>query len=442
MIGGNRSGKTTCGAVETMWWALDCHPYRDTPSPCKILAVENTWSLVGDPMWTKLSKPKGLKTCPTSIMPRRVVSSVAYESRAMEIPRRVSFKNGSTVDFRSCDSGREKFEGSLVFQEIMRGLVDRGGCLIWTATPLAQARPLLELHEMAGDPEAALDVEEVQLSIYDNPYLNERARDSFISTIPEEYRETRLHGNFLILEGLVYGEWDKHVHDISRKEFEAMSDQNPRVIVLDPGYAYPCAVLWAMLLPGIERQVVVYREFYKKRQTVSDVVKHIARVSQDEPLVAAIIDPESLKRNQSGFQCVFEQYSKAFRNAGLRNHVTGGPLKLTLVDNDVEAGIYIVKEFLNVNDEGIPGIRAVDDLRHFHKELARYRWAKEGERTRINKPVDTNNHLMDALRYLMKRLPKYALGAEAMDASTARSARIAKMVREDLAPSHSISIGG
>ena len=29
MFGGNRSGKTECGAVEVIWWARGIHPYRD-----------------------------------------------------------------------------------------------------------------------------------------------------------------------------------------------------------------------------------------------------------------------------------------------------------------------------------------------------------------------------------------------------------------------------
>ena len=28
VFGGNRSGKTECGAVEALWWARGIHPYR------------------------------------------------------------------------------------------------------------------------------------------------------------------------------------------------------------------------------------------------------------------------------------------------------------------------------------------------------------------------------------------------------------------------------
>ena len=28
VFGGNRSGKTECGAVEAVWWARGIHPYR------------------------------------------------------------------------------------------------------------------------------------------------------------------------------------------------------------------------------------------------------------------------------------------------------------------------------------------------------------------------------------------------------------------------------
>jgi phage terminase large subunit-like protein len=422
LIGGNRAGKTTCGAVEASWWATGEHPYLDTPCPCKILATENTWALVADPMWIKLSQPRGLKLVGESqpILPSRLIRSVAYENKALGIPKKVTLTNGSTIDFKSSDAGREKFEGAeydlvwideemanpLIFQEIQRGLVDRGGKLIWTATPLARSRATLDLHEAAHDSESPLSVYEAQVSIYDNPYLDPAARDAFIATIPEDYRPTRIGGEFLILEGLVYNDWGKG-HWISRDEFDSLRGQHPSIVSIDPGYAHPCVVLWCLLLPGDPRRVVFHRVFYKRRQLVSDVVDVIAKHAQHEPIMRAIIDPESLKKNQAGGASVFEQYEAEIRHRGIKNSVTGGTLRLDLAVNDIEAGIYKVKEFLKPQ-EGVPGIRAVDDLAMLRYELGRYRWDEETEKKDIpKKPVDKDNHVLDALRYAIMGLPPY-----------------------------------
>lgn len=457
--GGNRSGKTTAGAIEVGWRGTHSHPYLSTPKPCKILCVENTWTLVGDPMWAKLSGVNGLKMGPETppILPPRVIESVSYENKGMNIPKRVTTIYGDTIDFKSADSGREKFEGGewdfvwideempdpLIFDEIQRGLVDRGGSGIWTFTPLARSLKALQMHEDANDPDSEVSVFEVQISILDNPHLNKQARDAFIASIPEEYYDTRVYGEFLILEGLVYGEWSPKLHEMGRSQFLEYDQGHPRVIIIDPGYADPCAVLWAMLLPGEPRRVILYREFYKRRQTVDNVVKHIASVSDDEPLIKAIIDPSSLKKGQDGHDCLFDQYAQKFRKYGITNAMTGGQLQLTLAVNSIESGYYRVKEMLVPDEEGVPGIRAVEDLTSLKKELSRHRWADETDKRDIpKKPIDRDNHLLDDLRYLCADLPPYV---RPDNASMSRSARLVQWYREQNSIDRggdSITIGG
>ena len=457
--GGNRSGKTTAGAVEVAWWFTHSHPYFSTPRPCNILCVENTWTLVGNPMWEKMSLPNGLKMGPETppIIPGRCIDSISFENAGMNIPKRVTSIFGDRIDFRSADSGRTKFEGSewdlvwideempdpLIFDEVQRGLVDRGGRGIWTFTPLARSLKALQLHEDAADPDGGMDVFESQISILDNPHLNVKARDAFIASIPEEYYDTRVYGEFLILEGLVYGEWSKKLHEIGRSQFLEYDQGHPRVIIIDPGYADPCAVLWAMLLPGEPRRVILYREFYRRRQTVKEVVKHIAMASSNDPLVKAIIDPSSLKKGQDGHDCLFDQYAKAFRDHGVMNAMTGRPLQLTLAVNSIESGYYRVKEMLVPDEEGIPGIRAVEDLVSFKKELGRHRWGDETEKRDIpKKPIDRDNHLLDGLRYLCADLPPYS---RPENASMSRSARLVEWYQEQQRVDRggdSITIGG
>ncbi len=408
-------------------------------------------------MWAKLSRPGGLKLGAKSprILPSRAIQSISYENKGMDIPKKIITRWGDTIDFRSSDSGREKFEGAeydlvwideemadpLIYQEIERGLVDRGGRLIWTATPLARSVTLLELHEASQ--EEAGDVYEVQLSIYDNPYLDVKARDAFIANLPEDYRPTRVFGEFLILEGLVYGEWNRAIHEVSRQQFEREFDpHNPRVVIIDPGYAHPCAVLWGMLLPGYPRRVVFYREYVKRRQTVNEVVREIARVSEGEPLIAAYIDPDSLKTNQSGSQSLYRLYLQAFKDAGLKNAITGSPLSLRLADNNIEPGIYKVKEFLKPGQDGIPGIQAVEDLANLKRELARYRWATETATKDVpHKPVDKNNHLLDDMRYAIMGLPPYVCQQDEQMAASERVYNEAQRVMQADKKSY-ITIGG
>jgi hypothetical protein len=457
----HNSGKTTAGAVEAAWWSTNTHPYQDTPKKCKGLCVENTWSLIGDPMWKKLAEDKGLKTAEKKTAPpilaKRHIESVAWTSKQLSIPSRLTLKNGSTIDFKSGDAGRTAFEGaeydwvwideeladSLVFTEIQRGLVDRGGHLWWTATPLARSRAMLDLHEEANDIGALRKVFEAQLSIFDNPYLDDDARREFIASIPEEYIQTRVYGDFLILEGLVYGEWNRREHEISRQDFKDMNQKHPRVIVIDPGYADPCAVGWFMLLPGERRRAIMYRESYKKRQTVKDTVRMIARESAGEQIVACIIDRASLKKDQSGADSIYQQYQNAFKEFGVKNGLTGNTLRIDLASTDISAGIYTVKEFLAYDDYGIPFFRAVDDLKDLKRELGRYRWGEASDKKGVpDKPVDRDNHLLDVVRYFLSNLPAYRT---VRSATMSQSERIFEEAQRIMAPDRgddSISVGG
>jgi len=302
---------------------------------------------------------------------------------------------------------------------------------------------MLDLHEEANDPGAVRKVFEAQLSIYDNPYLDEQARAEFIASIPEEYLMTRVYGDFLILEGLVYGEWNRREHEISRQDFLDMRQRNPRVIVIDPGYADPCAIAWFMMLPGEQRRAVMYRESYKKRSTVNDTVKMIARESAGEPLVSCIIDRSSLKKDQSGAKSLYQQYQEAFKKFGVKNSLTGNTLRIDLASTDISAGIYTVKEFLGYDDSGVPFFRIVDDLKHVKRELGRYRWGDASDKKGVpDKPIDRDNHLLDDVRYFLSNLPPYRTVQSVVVSQSARMFEEAQRIMAPDRGNGSISVGG
>ena len=459
LFGGNRAGKTTAGAIELGWYATRTHPYRETPENAKILCVENTWSLIGDPMWAKLSHPGGVKlegrrTAP--ILPSRLIAHISWQDKGKEWPEYVVLKTGATLAFKPCEAGRTKFEGSeydfvwcdeemsdnLVFQEIIRSLIDRGGALISTATPLARGRPLMALHEMADDPNSPLEVYEQFISITENPHLDEAATLAFMATIPEEYYETRVHGAFLILEGLVYKTWTRGFHELSPEWRMSIPHDWPRIIVIDPGYADPCAILWAVQIPGKTPRYVAYREYYKKGRSVSEVVEDIVKLTGNEPLVKAIIDPAAVKKAQNAQETVYDQFARYFRERGLLNARTKRPLSLTFADNAIKAGIYNMMEFLKPGPDGLPGFQIIGDLFNFRKELNRYGWPPESDKRNSPEiPIDKDNHLLDCARYLLMSTP---LGPSNQEISMSTSARIAakaeKERREEVGDS--ITIGG
>ena len=453
VLGGNRSGKTTWGAMEVRWWATETHPWLKTPSQAKILCVENTWSLIGDPLWTKLSGRGGLKLAAGAdtdpILPAREINEVVWEKSGQEIPRRVKLKSGSVIDFQSADAGREKFEGreydlvwideeladEAVFQEIVRGLVDRSGRLIWTATPLARGIPLFKLYHMAQDPQAPFKVFLASISLLDNPHVSEEAKQIFIATIPEEYVQTRVHGRLLALSGLVYGELSRDVHMLPASFGKELRPEWPRIIGIDPGYADPCAVLWFAVVPETvfgRATLVAYREYYRREKLISEVAADIAGLSHNEPVVTITIDPDSLKKTMATRQSVFVQLTEALRNSKMINSRTKGPITLTLPGRDLTGGIYAVKELLKCDGFGRPGFRYVQGLTNFEREAGLYMWRQESALHGVPpEPLDKNNHAMDVWRHVVevtRRMLEVEVG-ETRSPEMVRSARIAQQVK-------------
>lgn len=452
--GGNRSGKTTAGAVETSWWVLGTHPYLDVPEPCTALCVGNDWGLVGNPMWKKLAEKGQLEgeAGEAPILPERAIQNISWLDKGRRVPQRVELRNGSVIDFKSCEAKERKFMGAsydfawideeladeLVYQEILRGLIDREGRLIWTATPLARARPLIDLHNMAGDPESPLEVFEQIITMLENPHIPEKGKLAYIATIPEDYYACRVLGEFLALEGLVYGDWRPEVHEVPPSE---IPPEWPRMIAIDPGYADPCAVLWTAMPPG-ERKALFYREFYKKRRTVRQVAEHIVRETRNEPVMKVVIDKESLKKNMGYQESIYSQFNAAFKDLGFVHPVTRSPLRCKLAQSAVESGIYYVKQMLMAGSDGEPMMRAFDSLAQFKREMDRYMWYPDDpEKNQPKKPMDKHNHLMDCMRYTAAEL---AVFEKAKEVGLSKSARIWQMVKKEREEAHSslIVIGG
>lgn len=451
MRGGNRSGKTTWGAVETVWWLTGTHPYRKVPIPCKGLCVANDWALVGDPIWKKLSEPGGLKvpglgTKTPPILPSRHIENVAWALHARRIPQLLFVRSAdnsiSSLEFKSAEAGEKRFMGAEfdfiwndeemgnpdIFQEEMRALVDRSAHLWWTATPLARAQPLIDLHEMAEDPASPLTVSEEVISFLDNPYIEEQAKIAFVQSIPEEMRPTRIEGEFLVTEGLVYGEWSAKTHEVAPHD---IPPEWPRVIAIDPGYHDPCAVLWVAVCPpdpSGRLSFVAYRELYERRANVPDMAASIVRASSNEGVVRVYIDSDALKHTMGYSSSILQQFNEAFKKLAFRNAVTGGVLQCRLGFRDVPGRIYRVKQFLELNPSGIPAFRAFSNLREFKREIRRYMWPKDSPIRESLKPVDKYNHLMDCMGYVLTDPPVFTRLNQV--STLTPSARIVQYVQE------------
>lgn len=416
----------------------------------KILVVAHDWHLVGEVIWPKLSEEGGLKLPGTGaktppILPQRWISDIVWMSKRERIPRKVFIKHtGASITFKSAEAGEKKFTGSefdliwndeeianeQIFQEEIRAVTDSMGNMIWTATPQVRSTALLMLHEKAEMGDKDFPVAEYVLDTLSNPYIPKKSRQAFASMIPEEYKESRLHGEFQFFEGLVYQDWRQDVHIVPPVPAEEWYGY-PRVIIIDPGYANPCAVLWAVALPTDPVSFIGYREYYEKRRRVREVADHIKAVSGNEPIVRVIIDKESLKKNMGYKKSIFKQFNEAFDTLGFRHAISGKPLVCRLSKGGIEDGIYRTKEWLVGDHVDPPRWRVTNNLHKWKYEIRRYaRPADKTGKAITEKPIDRDNHLMACWRYLAADPIQFALVGEAAIRQQNYALRAAKKLKQ------------
>ena len=132
----------------------------------------------------------------------------------------------SVIGFKSCDQGREKFQGASldfvwfdeeppedVYRECRMRVMDRQGEVFGTMTPLKGLTFVYNeiFLNRRNDPEAWYEFMEWA----DNPYLDEKEVALMEASLDERTLQARRFGRFAsAAEGLVYPEFDEQIHVI------------------------------------------------------------------------------------------------------------------------------------------------------------------------------------------------------------------------------------
>ena len=111
VFGGNRSGKTECGAVEAVYMARGIHPYRKNRKDVFGWVVSVSREVQRD-----VAQKKILSYLNPSWIEDITMISGSRGSPEYGIIDQIRIKNVfggiSVIGFKSCDQGREKFQGS------------------------------------------------------------------------------------------------------------------------------------------------------------------------------------------------------------------------------------------------------------------------------------------------------------------------------------------
>lgn len=224
VFGGNRSGKTECGAVECIWLLRGNHPYRDARKNAFGWAVSLSQQVQRD-----VAQAKILKYLPKSWIADITMISGRKDSPESGIIDQIKIKNVfggiSTLGFKSCDQGREKFQGSSldfvwfdeepprdIYEECLMRVMDRRGEIFGTMTPLKGKTFLYdEIYlNRKRDPEVWYEFMEWS----DNPYLAKKEIKHLENCLDGSVLDARKYGRFSQEKGLVYPEFDESVHVI------------------------------------------------------------------------------------------------------------------------------------------------------------------------------------------------------------------------------------
>lgn len=407
-VGGNRSGKSTLGVTE-----LSYHLTRQYPSwfskvrrfkrPIKAFV-----SATDFPVVQRVIEPKIKQYLP---------SDYYHVERSNKYLSRIYCIDGSTVDILTGEMKDESYESAdwdfgwmdepqqeRKYQGIRRGLVDRKGMLVLTFTPLTEPWMKEKLVDVADGKSIVcfqVDIRDNKWDEEGNAILEEDSIKEFEKSLPEDVRDSRIHGKFFHLRGLIYREFS----EVHVKDFEYQYP-DPVLCVLDPHDRQPHHVLWAF----IDRNDDLHVDFeYNKHIELDELARVIRAIEKQRgyKVRKRIIDPNfgrkpfSVGNNRSVIQ-------------ELGFHGT----PFTEADDNKELGHMVVRDYLHwdstkqLTATNCPKLyfsrtRVPNTIRSI-KNAQYDEWAG-GSRDRDpkEKPKDKDTHGADCIRYLCIGKPSY-----------------------------------
>lgn len=384
MMAANRVGKTEAGA-----FASSCHLTGQYPDwwdgkrfnkPISMIAAGETGKLVRDSIQAKLIG--GPSEIGTGMIPKDNIIDKRSKSGipdACDIVY-VAHKSGGTsiLQFQSYDQGREAFQSTErdfiwydeeppmpVYIEGLMRTMTTNGVVMSTFTPLkGVSETVISLQEKASDGLISI----VVATWDDAPHLTEKDKIDLMSSLPPHQRDARSKGVPALGSGAVYKVTET---DFLCDGFEIPSHYR-QLYGMDVGWNNTACV-WGALDP--ESGVIYITSDYKRGQCEPAV--HASAIRQRGEWMVGAIDPASRGRAQHDGEQLIDLYRKQ-------------GLNLILADNAVEAGVFSVYEKLSIGKLKV--FKSCTSL------LEEYRLYRRDDKGKI---VKQNDHIMDALRYLV-----------------------------------------
>jgi phage terminase large subunit-like protein len=402
-IGGNRSGKTTGGVAEDIFWSMGRHPFRkvpDAPTRGRVVAVDFTQGV------EKIILPEFARWMPPSFL-----IDGSWEQSYNKQLRTLTLVNDSFIEFMSYDQDLDKFAGTSrhwihydeepphhIYNECQARLIDTDGSSWLTMTPVEGMSWVYDDLYITGKDKPDGDIEVIEVDMLDNPYISPEAAERYLASLDKQEREAREHGKFVQLGGRVFKEFARETHVVDSfippLEWEWYRS-------IDHGFNNPTAILWHAVSP--DGEVVTFSEHYASEMTVREHAAVILeRESQPGWKEADICvgDPAMNQRSGITGTSIIQEYADHGVFVSTEN-----------IPKDTAVGVNIMTQYLRLNEHNIPHWTITENCDALINEMLRLRWKtwqnrkmqyENNKHEQIHKKDD---HACDSTRYFFTLMP-------------------------------------
>lgn len=399
-IGGNRSGKTTGGIAEDIFWLTGRHPYRKVPQGGvrgRIVGVDFIQGV------EKILKPEMMRWVPVSDL-RGNSWSDAYDVQE----RTLHFENGSFVEFMSYDQDVDKFAGTSrhfvhfdeeppedIYHECMTRLIDTAGSWWMTLTPVMGMEWMYDDVYLPGLTNDS-NISVIEVDMTENPYLDQNEIQEYVKNLPEDDADARIHGKFVRRGGVVYKAFEKKIHVV--RSLEEVPTSWELYASLDHGYNNPTA--WLYHGVDSDGNVCTFAEHYESEMIVSEHAEQLKLINKSIGRDPGIYvgDPAIAQR-------------QAVTGTSIQTEYAQNGIYITLGNNDVLAGINKINSYLSHAPGRPPRWVITENCTNLIREIQKYRWktwsSKKSERSnnKFDVPHKKDDHACDSARYLFSLMP-------------------------------------
>ncbi len=396
VFGGNRSGKTECGAVETVWLARGIHPFRENRPDVSCWVVSLSQQVQRDVAQQKLLYYLDKSWIREIVMASGSKGSPEYGVIDYIVIDNV-FGGTSRIGFKSCEAGREKFQGTSldfvwfdeepprdVYEECRMRVLDRNGHIFGTMTPLKGLSWVYD--EIYLNSHGSDEVWYEFMEWSDNPFLNAAEVRAMSESMSADSLESRRYGRFTTSNGLVYPEFCEanviEPFDVPESWYDEIS--------VDPGLNNPLSCHW--YARDFDGNVYVIAEHYEAKRDVAYHAEKIKEISarlgwkKDRfGRLSVLMDSAANQRTLNGAKSVAELFGE------------NGLAVNTRVDKGLYTGVNRVKALLKPLS-GSPRLYIFSSCVNMIREIKGYFWGSG------DVPIKRDDHAMDELRYYVCNL--------------------------------------